>query len=255
MSVNPGSQEPAQSAAMSGSEFTEHDLFTPELEKHFEKTGEYLVQEQVLHLMYVAPDKRRAAMIWLAKKRKRKTRLEFLGKIFAIAFAIAGTLGGAYLGASINSSASVELKARETKEARAALLAVLIGDINALKQTEEQKFVSLKLPLQKLISVDALKRAGGRAWLMAPSPMIFPVFEQNAGKLGLLPSPLPETIATFYGHSYSLRSQINLVTGPAIIAAAQGERKHAVEDYERAYQDWKVEAEALLYRLALCCAS
>lgn len=236
-------------------ELTERDLLTPELEKHFERTGEYLVQEQVLHLRYAAPEKRHAATIWLAKKRKLKARLETWGKIIALAVTVVGALGGAYLGASINSSANAQLKARETKEAQAVLLAVLIGDINALKRTEEQKFESLKPALQKLISVDALKQTGGRAWLMAPAPMTFPVFEQNAGKLGLLPSPLPEQIATFYGHSYSLRSQTNLVTGPAIIAAAQGERRNAVEDYGHAYQDWKNEAEALLYRLTVCCAS
>ena len=80
------------------------------------------------------------------------------------------------------------------------VISAFVGDIETLMEQEEKDRPSWYRKIDSLDKVDALRNPGGRPWLMreAFDSARLVVFEANAGKLGLLPKPLPKEIARFH---------------------------------------------------------
>jgi hypothetical protein len=224
---------------------------TDELRKKFAKTGAYMVEQQVLTLRYKAREKRLAAIEWLARYRRRERYYNVaMTAVPAILAALIGAFGAAYW----NEINAEKRQLNEQYASRTTLSRVLEADIAGLLTQEKSRHEALTPDLKKLVEVPYPSGSSTdprlpRPWLMAPAVLQFPVFEQNAGRLGLLPAPLPEQVASFYGQSYALRSHVNIVTSPAIILAGGQDKQFAVDEYEKAFKDWTSRAQAVLQLL------
>lgn len=227
---------------------------TLKLRRHFKRTGRYLVEQQLLGTGFTYPskEKRLAAMVWLGEQRKMDRRIEIAILAGAMFVAILAAFGGAMLGAWMTSEGAAELRQQQTVQERQALTEALLADVISLKDVENQRFENLQPLIERLIEKEYTDDEA-RPWLMAPVPMRFPIFEGNAGQLGLLKSPLPEKIARFYGLSYMLRSHINTVTSPPMIKAGRGDRKFAVGAYEKTLDRWNSLADEIIAALSNCC--
>ena len=221
---------------------------TPKLRKHFERTGRYLVEQQVLNNRYKAVEKRKAGMVWLGEKIRNDRRWE----IFTVSLSPLMALAGAVLGALIGYYGSVQLQDRQEAQERQALVQVLIGEVEALKDEETERHDNLQ-PILKRLKEKNFDQQGARPWLLAPVPLRFPVFEENAGRLGLLHTPSPEKIARFCGSSYAPRSQVNVVTSPPIIGANTYDKIFVIYEYERWFKSWDQQAREIISDLNSCC--
>lgn len=213
---------------------------TPAFRKKFERQGSYLVEQQVLHLRYEAKEKRLAAMQWLREVRRRERRNNTL--LVAVPTILAA-LVGAFLGAWMTSHFAAQLGERQASAERSALAMLFRADISALEEAEGLRHKFLKPHLKTLVTVSYPNgNKAPRPWLMAPATLRFPVFEQNASRLGMLDETLAREIAELYGMSYRLRSHVNVVLSPAIIVAGTPDKKFAVTQYENTLMAWQTKA-------------
>jgi len=137
----------------------------------------------------------------------------------------------------------------QDRQTRQSLISAFIGDIVARQTIEAQRLETWEDDLDLLITVDALRKPEGRPWLMPEEPKGYIIFEANAGKLGILESPLPEKIANFYLISERLRAEIRLLGGEKILAANTRERDRAVKEHRQTRRHWEAAATDLLTAL------
>lgn len=244
--ASPNKVKPDGNAASEDEDWSNY--LTPVLRKKFKKMGRYLVEQQVLSHQFELREKRLAALEWLTRKRMLD---RWISAATTAIPAILAALLGALLGAHLNQQAAEQRQLNEEMVARHILEQVLTADITALLTQEQARHDALASSLKTLVDVpfpsgNPQDQRLPRPWLMAPAILQFPVFEQNAGRLGSLAPPLPEKVAYFYGYSYALRSHVNVVTSPPIIFASGGDKQYAVAEYESAYRIWVTQANEVL---------
>ena len=136
----------------------------------------------------------------------------------------------------------------EQEQHRQEVISAFIGDVAALRAAHEDWLPRWRKSMHLLATVDALKNAGGRRWLLPEfrQSTRLAVYEANAGNLGTLPDVLAQAVVEFYMLTRRLNAEIQVLSSPSILLSNQGETIKTIEDNDKTMESWRAAADDLL---------